>query len=67
MEWIKFSDKMPETDIIALVSNAKGWMSDAKAIYHKRENVWVLSDPNQRNSYTLEVTHYLTIPQCPRE
>lgn len=66
-EWIRVRDKKPTDYSIALVCNEKGWMRGIKATYHEREDVWVLYDPNYRESLTLDVTHYLVIPLNPPE
>lgn len=64
--WIKYKDSKPETDIVALVCNEKGWMGNVQAIYIKSDDVWRHSDPNYRETLLLDVTHYLPIPLPPR-
>lgn len=65
-EWISIEERLPETDIMALVCNAKGWMHDVKAIYHKRYDVWQLYNPESRESILLDVTHWIPIPPPPK-
>ena len=67
MSWISVKDKLPETCINCLVSNSKGWMFEIRAIYHPREKVFQLYDPTYRETILLDVTHYLEIPDPPRE
>lgn len=65
MEWISFKDSPPENDILALVCNEKGFLFNVRAMYHKRYDIWVLNDPNYRETLALEVTHYFPIPDKP--
>jgi hypothetical protein len=68
MEWIKYPENKPSSTVIALVYNQKGWMhGSAKAVYHERYDCWVLCDPNYRESLTLEVSHYLPLPEPPKQ
>lgn len=64
-EWIEFPKNKPQSDIVALVFNEKGFMRGLKAIYHSRCDTWVLYDPKSLDSFTLEVTHYFPIPEYP--
>lgn len=66
MEWIELKDKKPDKDIVALVCNEKGYMWRAEAIYDAYYDIWKLSDPNYRESLTLDITHYIEIPPIPR-
>lgn len=62
IEW-KCLKKYPlNNDCVCLVMNSKGWMRDAKAIYYKDYDVFVLYNANSIDKYTLEVTHYIVIP-----
>jgi hypothetical protein len=61
-EWIDFQKNKPDTDIVALVCNKKGWMFYQKAVYHKYSDIWVLDSPSRELLVTLDVTHYLPIP-----
>lgn len=65
-EWKKYPENKPERDIVCLVFNSKGWMSDIRAIYHYGYDVFTLRDNNYRENLTLEVTHYLETPEPPR-
>ncbi len=65
MEWISYKENKPTEMITALVCNSKGWMYQAMALYHPREETWVLYDVNYRHSITVEVTHYIQIPPGP--
>lgn len=67
MEWINFKDQKPKEDIVALVHNCKGWMYLINARYNHRTNTWILADSSYRESLTLEVTHYLPIPEYPKQ
>lgn len=67
MQILSVKDNPPESDLVCLVWNEKGWMSGAKAIYHSHYNVFVLDNPTCRESVTLEVTHYLPIPIGPKK
>lgn len=66
-EWISVKDRLPESDICALVVNDKGFMigGTVVALYSRTYNVWRLYDPNYRESVTLEVSHYIPIPAVP--
>ena len=64
--WIRYPDISPINDIIALVSNEKGWMCNVQAIYNHKEAVWTHYDPDYRETLLLDVTHYLPIPIAPR-
>jgi len=66
-EWISFINTKPKDDTFALVTNNKGWMGIIKAYYHTGYDVWVLEDPNYRQTITLEVTHYLPIPELEKK
>lgn len=66
MKWISVKEKKPPDFTEALVYNEKGWMRDVRAIYHAPEDVWVLYAPDYRERVTLEVSHYIPIPECPR-
>ncbi len=63
MSWKAVKDGLPCHDIRCLVRNEKGWMLDIMALYYENWKVFVLYDPNYRPSLTLDVTHYLEIPE----
>jgi hypothetical protein len=62
--WISVKEEKPKHTIIALVCNEKGFMfaNPIRAIYHPYDDVWVLYDLHIRETLTLEITHYLPIP-----
>lgn len=62
MTWISVKENPPKEDIVAVVCNDKGWMTNQTAIYHKIYDVWVLYRPHDSSSILLEVTHYIPIP-----
>jgi hypothetical protein len=62
MTWIKFADKKPKTDIVAVVCHEVGWMHNQIATYQKNDNIWVLYNPDSHHKLTLAVTHYIPIP-----
>jgi len=62
MSWIDFRIEKPKTDVLALVSNEKGWMFHQRAVYHSSIDVWQFMDPNHREALLLDVTHYIPIP-----
>lgn len=67
MEWISVKDKLPENDIMALVCNEKGWMFQSIATYIASSKVWILYNPNIRDTLLLDVTHYIAIPASPKK
>lgn len=68
MEWKSVKTHgLPKHDACCLVENEKGWMFQVKAIYHHCENVFTYNNPDAREHLTLEVTHYLIIPDRPKE
>jgi hypothetical protein len=64
-EWISRKTP-PKRDCACLVINDKGWMSNTRALYHVMYDVFTLCDPNYRVGLTLDVTHYLIIPEPPK-
>lgn len=62
MTWLSLEEFPLKQDCLCLVANSKGWMRNVMAIYHKRENVFVLYDPSRVSDYVLDVTHYIVIP-----
>lgn len=67
MQWIKVNESLPEHDSIVLVCNVKGWLRNQIALFYKRENVFIKYDPLDPRNYPLDVTHWLPIPELPRE
>lgn len=65
-EWLKYPENKPATFSNCMVSNSKGWMYRTRAIYHPREDVFVLFDPNYRETLVLNVTHFFVIPDSIR-
>lgn len=61
-DYIPLSVMKPSIDTLCIVSNEKGFMGDVRAIYHSHYDVFVLNDPNYRESITLEVTHWFPYP-----
>lgn len=59
---LSVKDNPPKKDMVCLVWNEKGWMNAVKARYHHHYDVFVLHDSSYRESITLEVTHYMPIP-----
>jgi len=64
-EWINAKTNPPQTDIIAMVGNEKGWMWHVMARYIKASNVWLLFDSSCKLHLLLDVTHYVEVPQHP--
>jgi hypothetical protein len=67
--WIDFRKEKPKQDTVAIVFNEKGFMcgTTIRAIYHASYDVWCIYDLRYRESITLEVTHYLPIPNPPKK
>jgi len=66
MKWISVKNKSPEHDSMVLVINAKYGMETFQAFYHKDYNVFILSNPNIRETTLLDITHWIEIPDPPR-
>lgn len=64
MSWIDFRKQKPETSIVALVCNERGFMHNTKAIYYADYDCWV-NDSSDYPKFTLDVTHYLIVPPLP--
>lgn len=62
MEWIDYRTDKPKHDILAVVTNAKGWMHKVMARYDYDSDVWIEDNANNRITLTLEVTHYVPLP-----
>lgn len=65
MEWISVKDKKPDKMITAIVFNSRGYMYNVMALYYPGSDIWILFDPNYRQTLTLDVTHYMEIPAIP--
>lgn len=65
MNWIKTSEKLPEDDALVLVCNVKGWLLYELALFYKHDNVFVLCESKIPTNYTLEVSHWLPLPNPP--
>jgi hypothetical protein len=64
-EWISVKETKPRSNICAIVYNNKGFMSPQRAHYYHNHDVWVLDGHMIRDSITLDVTHYIEIPELP--
>ena len=62
MKWISTKDLLPTEECLCYVMNDKGYMRGIRAIYYPKYGVFVLYDPNYRESLTLDVTHYTILP-----
>lgn len=62
-EWIKVSDKLPETDVLCLVMHKNRPFDLFKAIYYARHNEFVWDNPDLREKPLISCTHYLIIPE----
>lgn len=67
MTWISVEDKKPDSDSLVLVMNSKGWMYAKHALYYKSCDVFVLYDPQSVGKLTLDATHWMEIPERPKE
>lgn len=63
--WKYCKTEKPKHYTNALVCNEKGWMFQVQAMYNADQDVWILYDPNYRQTILLDVTHYLPIPLLP--
>ena len=63
MEWIKFSERKPETEVTALVTNYKCPMLIVKALYNSYNDIWTEFNPQAYNHFPLEVTHWIPLPE----
>lgn len=65
MKWKSIEkDGYPKEHGSFLVANEKGWMSPLNFIrsyYYPLEKVFVLYDPNYKETVVLDVTHYFEI------
>jgi hypothetical protein len=64
-EWISVKDRLPEKQALVMVCNEIGWMQYQKAIYYPAQNVFVHYDPQWYDKLTLDVTHWLELPDTP--
>lgn len=68
MEWISIKNQLPELPYQhCIVYNDNGYMDFQRAIWHRRLNSFVLYNPDKHEKLVLEVTHWLPIPEFPRE
>jgi hypothetical protein len=65
VKWIDVKERLPSLMCCCLVTNSKGWMREIRAIFYPEQKVFILNDPNYRESLVLEVTHYIEIPEIP--
>ena len=65
MNWISVKDEKPDEDCLCLVCNCHGYMADQKAMYNRHTKIFRLYDPSRLESLTLDVTHYIIIPDPP--
>lgn len=69
MNWISVKDRLPGKHRITevMVVNIKHGMNIFKAMYHHDLDVFVLHHPSIRESIVLDVTHWIEIPELPKE
>ncbi len=65
--WVRVEDRLPEKDAEVLVTNIKGWMHLQKALYYHDYKLFLAFNPDSVQKYILQVTHWLPIPQLPKE
>jgi hypothetical protein len=65
VEWIDVKIEKPKDYCVCLVVNVNYGFQMFLAVYHKNYDVFVLSDPDQRKTTCLAVTHYINIPALP--
>jgi hypothetical protein len=67
MKWIKYSDRPPKTDCLALVCNESRPFNPCMAIYSAAYQEWMHSEYSKVLTFPLAVTHYILIPDLPRQ
>lgn len=67
MTWTNVKDKLPQQETNVLVINLKGWMGTTRAIYYPHYNTFVHYDPQMHEKLTLDVTHWMQIPELPEK
>ncbi len=66
--WISVKDRLPELEYqLCIVYNTSGYMDFQRAIWHKRLNSFVLYNPNEHEKLLLHVTHWMPLPELPKE
>ena len=67
MNWISIKTAKPPNDCVCWVTNNKYFSQQThEAIYHARQDVFVMYDPERHTHPCLEVTHYIVKPDVPR-
>lgn len=65
-QWIDFRVIKPQEETIAVVTNTKGGMHLVLAVYYPYLDLWQPLQLDVITGYTLEVTHYIPIPDAPQ-
>jgi len=65
MKWNSVTNKLPEYCMEVLCVNMEYGMETFKAVYHPTPNVFILYNPNMRETIALDVTHWIEIPELP--
>lgn len=63
MKWNDLKKKKPETDMVCYVFNDRYGATGLKAIYHKHDDVFVLYNPDIRDTICVDVTHWIELPE----
>lgn len=67
MNWLKYPENKPKDGSSCWVINNR-WGSDRfEAIYMSFKEVFWLYDPNKRDHPCLDVTHFIEIPEPPKD
>ena len=65
--WISVKERLPEDDgQMVIVCNTNGWMRYQRALYYPRDNLFVHYDPQYYDKLTLDVTHWMPLPEPPK-
>lgn len=64
-DWISVKQKLPQSNMDVLISHSSQRMDFARAKYYKDENIFVLINPNIKEVYILEATHWMPYPYPP--
>jgi len=67
MDWINVKDRLPKEDTDVWVVNIKYGVAILRAIYNKYYDVFVLYNPKDIETITLDITHWIEIPELPNE
>jgi len=66
-EWTNVKEKLPKEECNVLVLNSKGWMGPTRAIYYPEHKTFVHYSPDPYEKFTLDVTHWVKIPEQPKQ